>query len=125
MRRYQLQLLLLSMAAVLMIVGSAFFADWFVIHIGGNDAYVDLRRIRMCAPQCLSRDLGSNGMYPSLAWIAFWAALPLFVVVATQAGAKLLSGYAYRGLAKLGSGLGAIVFFAAATVYGAACERLE
>ena len=114
MGRYQLQLLLLSIAAVLLIVASTFFADWFVIHIGGHDAFVDLRRIRVCAPQCLSHDLGSNGMYPSLAGIAFWASLPLFVVVATQAGAKLLSGYGYRGLARLGSGLGAIVFFAAA-----------
>ncbi len=114
MLRYQLRLLLLSLAAVALIVASTFFADWFVIHIGGHDAAIDLRRIRVCAPQCTSQELGSGGMYPLLAAVAFWLSLPLFVVVATQAGAKLLAGYGYQGLAKLGTGLGAIVFFAAA-----------
>ena len=113
MARHQLRLLLLSVAAVVLIVAGTFFAEWFVIHIAGNNAYVDLRRIRVCAPQCVSGELGTNGMYSSLARVAFWGALPLFVVVATQAGAKLLSGFAYRGLARLGTALGLIVFFAA------------
>lgn len=112
--RYPVRLLLLSVAAVVLIVGSTFFADWFVIHIGGNDAHVDLRHIRVCAPRCSTRTVSSmHGAYPTFAFLAFWSALPLFVIIATQAGAKLLSGFAYKSLATLGSAIGAITFFAA------------
>jgi len=112
--RYQLRLLLLSVAAVVLIIVGAFFSDWFAIHVASQDVLIDLRHIRVCAPQCSSSsvdDLG--GTYPGAAALAFWTALPLFVVLATQAGSRLLSGYAYPTLTKVGTGLGTLAFFSA------------
>jgi hypothetical protein len=112
--RYQLRLLLLSVAAVVLIIVGAFFSDWFAIHVASQDVLIDLRHIRVCAPQCSSSsvdDLG--GTYPGAAALAFWTALPLFVVLATQAGSRLLSGYAYPILTTIGTGLGTVAFFSA------------
>ncbi|HEY5948605.1 MAG TPA: hypothetical protein VIV40_24100, partial [Kofleriaceae bacterium] len=116
MSRHQTRLLLCSLASVALIAGALFALDWFQIDFGPARISIDLQSLRMCTPDqgCKTTTLSAmTGIYPIVATVAFWAALPLMLLVLVQAGSKLVSGSANIRITQLGYLIGTVEFLAA------------
>jgi len=90
---------------------SMFVVEWFRISIEGLDLMgmsgfkLDLRSASACMPDgsCASVPLSKfQGFYPTISVVTFYGSCVLLLIVAFQAGTRLLGGTAGEGLTKLG-----------------------
>lgn len=93
-------------AYLVLIVGSMFVLDWFVMTATGElmmgrggTIGIDLRSVTVCtdAGPCVSvsfSGIPNRGMYPTIAFAAFWGTILVSLVVVYKAGVRILTGQA-------------------------------
>jgi hypothetical protein len=125
MSKHQTRLLLCAGVALGLILVSALGMAWFTLRIEGlkvagmsvDGARVDLRSISMCenGGACVLLPFSKiDGLYPTMSTVTFWSSLVLAIIVAVQAGSRILRGVAGEGITRIGYIAGALCFLAAA-----------
>ncbi len=125
MSRHQTRLLVCAGVALGLILVSAFGMTWFTLRIEGlklagmgiDVARIDLRSIAMCerGGACISLPFSKvEGFYPTISTATFWSSIVLAIIVAVQAGSRIVRGVAGAGLTQIGYFAGVVCFLAAA-----------
>lgn len=122
MMKHQLRLLLCAVGSLALMVYSMFASEWFRIAVeshalGAVRFQVDLRSASACFPNgaCTRVALTRfHGWYPGFATVTFYGSCALAVIVAYQAGSRLLRGTSTESVSKLGYFMAVVCFCAAA-----------
>jgi len=115
-------------AYLVLVIASTFVMDWFVMRGGGmvmggaGKIGIDLRSVTVCADAgpCVSisfSGIPSRGMFPTIAFVTFWGTMLVSLLVAYQAGTRILSGFANESLGRIGT-FGALAMACAAGAAG-------
>lgn len=114
---------------LVLVVASTLVMDWFVMTSGGalmgsvaGTIGIDLRGVTVCtdAGPCLTvsySGVPNSGMFPKFALATFWGTMVMSLLVAYQAGTRIISGYANESLSRKGI-LGALCMAATAAATG-------
>jgi hypothetical protein len=109
--KHQLRLLLCAGSSLALMIVSMFVVEWFRISIEGLDLMgmsgfkLDLRSASACMPDgsCASVPLSKfQGFYPTISVATFYGSCVTLLIVAFQAGSRLLGGTAGEGITRLG-----------------------
>ncbi len=112
-----------------LVAASLFVMEWFVMTNGGaimgsvaGSVGIDLRGVTMCADAgpCVTVSFSSipnRGLFPKFALFTFWGTIVMSLLVAYQAGTRIISGYANESLSRKGI-LGALFMAALAGATG-------
>ena len=115
-------------AYLVLVIASTFVMDWFVMRGGGMlmggaaTIGIDLRSVTVCADAgpCISisfSGIPNRGMFPTIAFATFWGTMLVSLVVAYQAGTRVISGFANESLSRTGT-FGALAMACAAGAAG-------
>jgi len=113
---------------LVLVITSTFVMDWFVMRGGGmlmggaGKIGIDLRSVTVCAEvgPCVSisfSGIPSRGMFPTIAFVTFWGTMLVSLLVAYQAGTRIVSGVANESLARIAT-FGGLAMVAAAGATG-------
>jgi len=114
MGRDRSRVLAALVAYLVLVVASTFVMDWFVMTNGGEimgsvagSIGIDLRGVTVCADAgpCVTvtfSGIPNRGMFPKFAFITFWGTMLVSLLVAYQAGTRIISGYANESLSRKG-----------------------
>ncbi|TMQ10399.1 MAG: hypothetical protein E6J91_26845 [Deltaproteobacteria bacterium] len=115
-------MLICAVASLTLIAAGALVMDWYVLTLDGltEKVAIDLRSVHACVDHvCMTKPLALlSGMFPTLSAVTLWSSLGFAVLVAFQAGARILTGTAYDSFTKLGYMLSLMaISLAVATAY--------
>lgn len=108
MGRDRTRVLLCAAVSLVLILAATLTMDWYlrIFEVGDEVSRVsiDLTSVRTCTTihVCTTTPLGPPGMFATLATVTLWSSLAFAVLVAYQAGARLLTGNANDTIARLG-----------------------
>lgn len=106
-----------AIASIAGILAGTLVFEWFIIELTGapelSRITFDLREARACSSlgPCgvVPMSMIKAGWYPSLAAVSFWGSLVFAAVLAYQAGARMLGGFANETISKAAHGLATLV----------------
>lgn len=118
----RLRLFALAASAIVLLVASIWFLDWFTLELGAATPLPDaaqigigLRRAEACTPAgvCGSAPMPGHSLYATMGQATTWLGAAFLILIAIQAGSRLLQGAANESATRLGYVLGLIVVGAA------------
>ncbi|HUS33260.1 MAG TPA: hypothetical protein VMZ53_32380, partial [Kofleriaceae bacterium] len=111
MSKQRWKLLLCAIAAAATLVTALFVSAWFHMDVMGSEMEIDLRSASMCGANgvCVAVPLSKfRGFYSIMGNAAFFAAIPVLILVVVQCASRLVTGAASSAVTKAGYGLGMV-----------------